>query len=418
MCWQESAGREANRQAEDTRHDPPIQYAPPSPFAGRLQEGERLLWEGVPDTRLFALPKVVAGLLVIIPVLPLVLLAESWKTGTPLVWLSAKTLVVSVLVFVLMAVYLYQQSRSQAEAAAYALSNRRVFIRRMERLTSQDWRPRIDEFALPTLRPKLRTLGGGRGAITFGGPVWQYEKAFRAIPEAAAVFGLLTSARAALAGPSTALSGPYYAQTKTKPTAPAPSKIADGLRAGETILWEGGMDHARYFWGQIGMMTFVAVVFSSLAGIFLALRGGWTPLWQGLIFASLAAACYAVAWFEGGSMARNRRYILTNQRVLVVKGANGPRPQTDERELWETAAMKLKAGRDGFGTVIFEKKTRFVWHGQSGTVETYEFSFKAVADAQAVFAQIQTARLELKPQFSPDENHGNYFVPPPSRPLP
>lgn len=92
-------------------------------------------------------------------------------------------------------------------------------------------------------------------------------------------------------------------------------------------------------------------------------------------------------------MSRNRRYVLTNQRVLVVKGASGPRSHTEERELWETAAMKLKAGRDGFGTVIFEKKTRFVWHGQSGTVETYEFSFKHVADAQSVFEKIEAARM-------------------------
>lgn len=371
---------------------PPAQFVPSSPFAGRLQEGERLLWEGMPDPRLFALPKVVVGLLVIIPVLPLMFLLESSRTGTPLVWLSVKTLAVSVFTFVVMAVYLYQQSRSQAQAAAYALSDRRVFIRRLERLTSQDWRPKIDEISLLAVQPKLRTLGGGRGTITFGGPVWQYERAFRAIPEAAEVFALLTEARAALAGPDAAPSGPYYAQTKAKPTAPAPFALADLLRAGETVLWEGGMSHTRYFWGQLGVMTFVAVVFSSLAGIFLALRGGWTPLWQGLIFVGLAAACYALAWFEGGSMARNRRYVLTNQRVLVVKGANGSRPQTEERELWETAAMKLKAGRDGFGTVIFEKKTRFVWHGQSGTVETYEFSFKHVADAQSVFEQIQAAR--------------------------
>lgn len=375
---------------------PSAQFIPASAFAGRLQEGERLLWEGRPDPHLFALPKVVTGLLVIIPVLPLMLLAESWKTGTPLVWLSAKTLVVSVLVFGFMAVYIYQQSRSQAQTAAYALSNRRIFIRRLERLTSQDWRPRVDEISLLAVRPKLRTLGGGRGTITFGGPVWRYERAFRAIPEAAEAFARLTEARAALAGPDAAPSGPYYAQTKAKPAAPASFVIADGLRSGETVLWEGRMNHARYFQGQLAIMTFTGIVFSAMAGVFLSLRGGWTPLWQGLILVGFVAACYAIAWFEGGSMARNLRYILTSQRVLVVKGANGSRPQTDERELRETAAMKLKAARDGFGTVIFEKKTRFVWHGQSGTVETYEFSFKHVADAAAVFAQIQTARTQGK----------------------
>ena len=373
---------------------PPARSFAPSPFAGRLQEGERLLWEGTPNPRLFALPQFVTGLLVIIPILPLVFVVESWRTGTPLVWLSAKTLVVSVLSVVFMAVFLYRQGRSQAQTAACALSNRRVFIRRLERLTSQDWRPRVDEISLLVVQPKLKMLGGGRGTITFGRSVRKYEQAFRAIPDAAEVFALLTEAQAALAGPDTVPSGPYYAQTKTKPAAPTPLAIADSLRAAETVLWEGRMNHTRYFRGQLGMMTFTAVVFSAMAGGYLFTQGWWTALWQGLILVGFVAACYAVAWFEGGSMARNRRYILTNQRVLVVKNANALHLQTDERELRETAAMKLKAGRDGFGTVLFEKKTRFVWHGQSGTVETYEFSFKHVADAPAVFAQIQTARTE------------------------
>lgn len=375
---------------------PPAQFVPSSPFAGRLQEGERLLWEGMPDPRQFGLPKVVAGMLLVIPALPLVLLAESWKTGTPLVWLSVKTLVISTLTFVGMAIYLYQQSRSQAEAAAYALSNRRVFIRRLEMLTSQDWRPKIDEFALPALRPKLRMLGGGLGTITFGSPVWQYERAFRAIPEAAEVFALLTETRAALAGSDAAPSGPYYAQTKAKPTVPAPFALADLLRAGETLLWEGGMDQECLWREERWGMTALIVVLSAAGGVALFLNGWWSVMWQILILLGLAAAGYALTWYGCAKTANNRRYALTNQRVLVVKGANGSRPQTEERELRETAAMKLKAGRDGFGTVIFEKKTRFVWHGQGGTVETYEFSFKHIADAQAVFAQIQTARTQLK----------------------
>ncbi len=396
---------------------PPAHSVPPSPFAGRLQEGERLLWEGTPDPRLFALPKIVTGLLVIIPVLPLVFLAESARTGTPLVWLSAKTLVVSVLTFVGMAVYLYQQSRSQAQAAAYALSDRRVFIRRLERLTSQDWRPRVDEFALPALRPKLRILGGGRGTITFGGPVWQYERGFRAIPDAAEVFALLTEARAALAGPGTAQSGPYYAQAKAKPTAPAPFSLADLLRAGETVLWEGGMDAATDRRAGAWALPGIAVVMAAIGGWILSWFGGWTWLWQTLIFVGSSAVVAAVARSDYRSP-NGPRYVLTSQRVLVLHGMKQGQPtKTEERELWETAAMKLKAGRDGFGTVIFEKKTRFVWHGQSGTVETYEFSFKHIADAGAVFAQIQAARTEMKPQFSPYANRGNYFVPPPSRPL-
>ena len=371
---------------------PPAQSVPSSPFARRLQEGERLLWEGTPDPRLFALPKVLTGLLVIIPILPLVFLAESWKTGTPLVWLSVKTLVVSVLTFVGMAIYLYQQSRSQAQAAAYALSNRRVFIRRLERLTSQDWRPKIDEISLLSVQPKLRTLGGGRGTVTFGGPVWQYERAFRGISDAAEVFALLTEARAALAGPDAAPSGPYYAQTRAKLTAPVLFALADLLRAGETVLWEGGMDAATDRRAQTWALPVIALVMAAIGGWVLSWFGGWTWLWQALILGGSGAVVAAVTRSDYRSP-NGPRYALTSQRVLVLHGMKQGQPtKSEERELWETAAMKLKAGRDGFGTVIFEKKTRFVWHGQSGTVETYEFSFKHVADAQSVFEQIEAAR--------------------------
>lgn len=51
--------------------------------------------------------------------------------------------------------------------------------------------------------------------------------------------------------------------------------------------------------------------------------------------------------------------------------------------------MRLKRGRNGFGTIIFEKITRLV--GQD--LETYEFSFQQVADVEAVYGLIRAAQF-------------------------
>lgn len=91
---------------------------------------------------------------------------------------------------------------------------------------------------------------------------------------------------------------------------------------------------------------------------------------------------------------------MTNRRVLIIKNMSSSKPQIEERELPETQAMRLKHGRDGLGTIIFEKKTRFVWTGQSGTIETYEFSFKHIANAEAVYGLIQAAQFGYSAQLA------------------
>lgn len=157
-------------------------------FADRLQAGERLLWEGRPNYHWFIWPKVIAGSLLLLPFLPPLMYLESLRYGTPLIWLSFKTLFLSLLIYLGTIVYLYQQSKAQAQAAAYAFSNRRLFVRRLERLTSQDWRPCIDEIPLAGVRLHLRPLGGGFSTITLGASVLNYEKALRGIPDAGTVF--------------------------------------------------------------------------------------------------------------------------------------------------------------------------------------------------------------------------------------
>ena len=60
--------------------------------------------------------------------------------------------------------------------------------------------------------------------------------------------------------------------------------------------------------------------------------------------------------------------------------------------LLETRSMRLKRGRNGFGTIIFEKITRLTGAlGQDW--ETYEFSFQHIADVEMVFGLIQAARF-------------------------
>ena len=372
----------------------PVPSNPPLPmpsFAERLQEGERLLWEDRPDLRRFIRPKAAAIWILSLPLIPLLVLLEDWKTSGGIPMTSPVSWTIAVGAWVVGSWFSTGQTRAQARTAAYALTNRRIFIRRLERLTSQDWRPRIDEISLRAVQPRLRSLGGDYGTITLGAPVWNYERALRAIPNAAAVFALLTEAQAALPLPGAASqepSGPYYAQTKPEARPETAWKLEDMLRRGETILWEGGANGTQ--WWRSGVreaVGFIALV-SVLGGAFLFINGGWSPLLQALIVAGVSTAVYPITRFSYFRTARNRRYTLTSQRVIVVKGADRPKPKTEERELPETAKMRMGRGHDGFGMIIFEKKTRIVGH----TVETYEFSFKHIADAEAVFAQIAAAR--------------------------
>lgn len=357
-------------------------------FTARLQEGEQILWQGQPDLRLFVWPKVIGGSLLALPLLPPIIWLESWRRGTPPAWTSAPTLIICVLTWVGVTAYLRQQAREQTRAAAYALTNRRIFIRRLERLTSQDWRLKVDEIPLTRVRPGLRILGGGRGTITLGTRLWEYEKALRGIAGAAEVFAQLTEARAALAGLES--EGPYYAKTNMAQPDVAWT-LGSLLRRGETILWQGQMDAATDARSGHWIVPIRALVLAAVGGGILSLFAGWTWPWQALILAASFAVVLPVARSDARTPGKRPEYALTDRRVLVIHNPQHRQPNVEERELPETADMRLVPGRDGYGTVIFEKKTRFVWHGQSGTVETYEFSFKHIADAKAVFAQVRAA---------------------------
>lgn len=382
-----------NKQAEGFMKRLPAQSDVPLPmpsFAERLQEGERLLWEGRPDLRRFIQPKAATIWILSLPLIPLMVLLGVWKTSGSLSMTSPVSWTIAVGAWAIGSWFSTGQTRAQARTAAYAVTNRRIFIRRLERLTSQDWRPRIDEILLGAVQPRLRSLGGDYGTITLGAPIWNYERALRAIPSAAAVFALLTEAQAALPLPAATsqASGPYYAQTKPQARPEMVWKLEDMLRRGETVLWQGGMDAAQL--GRAEMAGFIAMVvlLSGAGGIVLALNGWWTPVWQALIVVTVAAVGYPLARLSYAHTARNRRYALTSRRVILIKNAAGKTPKIEERELPETAKMRLARGRNGFGTIVFEKKTRVV----GNTVETYEFSFKHIADAEAVFGQIASAR--------------------------
>ncbi len=383
-----------NKQAEGFMKRLPAQTNTPlpmPPFAERLQEGERLLWEGRPDLRQFTRPKAAAIWILSLPLIPLLVLLEDWKTSGAMPMTSPISWTIAAGAWVIGSWFSTGQTRAQARTAAYALTSRRIFIRRLERLTSQDWRPRIDEIPLGAVQPRLRFLGSDLGTITLGAPIWNYERALRGIPNAAAVFALLTEAQAALPLPEAGgqqPSGPYYAQAKPQARPETAWKLEDMLRRGETILWEGSMNIARLERVErVGLIALV-VLASAAGGTVLVLNGWWTPIWQALILVAVAAISYPLARMSYARTARKSRYALTSRRVLVISNAAGKTPKVEDRELPETKTMRLARGRNGFGTVIFEKKTRIVGH----TVETYEFSFKHIVDAEAVLAQIVAAR--------------------------
>ena len=184
-------------------------------FADRLQDGERILWQGVPDPALFNRPRLIAYSLILLPCLPVILWACAAKAHASLSLLSPLNGLLSLALWPFACWLTAVTLAEQTPWAAYALTDRRVMIRRLQKLTSQQSRPRIDEHLLLSLRPRLSLGAGGTGTITFGFPASQYEQAFRAVPDAAAVFALLTDARAArLPGRSDA---PYQDARKAPP---------------------------------------------------------------------------------------------------------------------------------------------------------------------------------------------------------
>jgi hypothetical protein len=365
-------------------------------FAERLQDGERLLWEGRPDLRRYIQPKAVAVSLLTLAIVSGAMLFDWLGTGTmpfssPVLWLSGLG------AWMLCAWFGTSQIRAEAQTAAYALTNRRILFRRLERLTSKDWRLRVDEVSLQTVCPSLRNLGGGYGTINLGLPYSGYARMLQAIPDASAVYALLMDAQSALSLPQAEPAGPYYAKTSSPlPSAAAAWGLENTLRRGETVIWEGGMNAALLLRSEIWALVGLLIILSGMGGGFLYFWGWWTPLWQALITSSIIAIGYPFAVKDDARSAGNRRYALTNRRVLIINNITSSNPLVSERELPETAGMRLVRGRSGFGTIIFEKKTRFVWSGQSSTIETYEFAFGHVADAEVVFGKIKAAAKLLR----------------------
>lgn len=364
----------------------------PTPqFAARLQEGERLLWQGQPDAARFNRPRMIAYAFVLLPVMPVAVWAFANHFGASLPFTSPLTFTIA---FGLWPVACWAMSAYVGEQtgwAAYALTDRRVMTRRLERLTSKDSRPKIEEYLLGSLQPRLRQEGGGFGTITFGFPVWNYEQAFRAIPEAPMVFALLMEARAGLAPPGTET--PYYLNKKPAPAPPPP--LETYLQGREGVLWQGGMDAGAYWRTQRAAIVILFLPIPAAIGTFLAVAGWWTPLFQAL--AVIPAAALFPVWKAGVMRtAACRTYVLTNRRVLVLKNSRSGRRTLEERGLAETAGMRLVSGKDGFGTIIFEKITHWVWHGQGGSRETYEYSFKHIPDARSVFEAVATARARMR----------------------
>ena len=344
-------------------------------FADRLQDGERLLWEGRPDVRVFIQSARLGTAWSLLPLVPLVLLLEYGVCWDAMPW-SSPVIWACPVIFWLIGWFAFTITvPAQAQTAAYALTDRRLFIQRLESLTSQDWRPRIDEIPLQSIRPGLRLLGNGFGTVTLGASwaaVYNTQRELRAIPDATAVFALLTQAQA------------------TVPEAPQKAAWTqdDVLRHGETILWQGEMDPAIDLREGLWIVPAMALVMAAIGGAILYEIGQWTWLWQGLIFAVSLAVVIPVANSDRKSPTGKPSYALTNQRVLIVT-LSPSEPQIMERELPETRNMRLKRGRDGFGTIIFEKITRLV----GKDLETYEFSFQHIADAETVYGLIQAAQF-------------------------
>ena len=364
-------------------------------FAGRLQDGEQLLWQGAPNPALFNRPRIIVYTLLLLPLMPLFVWALSHKFGAGLPLVSPVTGIISLALWPFSCWLVVSTVEEQTPWAAYALTSRRVMIRRLERLTSQNSRPKIEEFPLTALTPRLRTGTGGLGTITLGFAASRYELAFRAVPDAAEVFARLTAARAALL--PGAGDRPYY----LRPAAAIPAltlTVETYLQRGETILWQGRADPAAWWRTQRAAIITLHLLIPAAIGTFLEATGQWTPLGQSLAFLP-ALALYPV--WKAGTLRKvyATDYVLTNRRVLILKGSGRGLRVLEERLLAETAGMtleRMKRDKSGVGTIVFERHSHWVWHGQGGHKETYECSFRLVADAQAVYGKIAAARASSR----------------------
>ena len=389
-----------NRQAEAVMSgsDRDTISLPMPRFADRLQDGERLLWEGRPDARAFLASARTEAAGWSLPLFPMLLLIDCVLSGGRMSWLSLEFWLIPAGISLAGYWAFYGQLAAQASAAAYALTNRRLFIQRMEELTSVDQRPRVDEIPLRSVRPRLRPLRSGEfGTISLGmswAVVYNTQRVLRAIPNAAAVFALLTEAKAANAEalPAEQPSGPYYAKADRTARAESAWTLSDTLRHGETVLWQGTVNAEAAWRAGWWIIPILATVMAAIGGFVLWGFGVWTWVWQILTFGGSLAIVFPIARRDSLAGSGRPMYVLTNRRVFVVKDAGNRGQEIEERELPELVNTRLKRGKNGFGTIIFEKKTRFIGTGRGGTIETYEFSFEHIADAEAVSILIQAAQ--------------------------
>jgi len=367
------------------QHHPLTVYS----FARHLQDGETLLWQGKPRVGTFVWFKTLRDLPLIAPFLLLAIWLESLRPGSAIKLGSAGFWCVSLIAYVGSAWYLYRETRLQAQYTDYALTNRRILIRHLVTLPTQEKRPKVEEFALSRLRPRLILGPGGNGTITFGLPLLRYDLAFHALPDAAAVFARLQDARSRLSpAPS---EGPYY--VKPQSAALPAFDIREHLRHGETVLWQGQPNAQAYLRrvlpGEVLSGLFLVALFGGLG---MALVGWFTLPRFGLLLAAGGIVTAPLIVWAYTQQAARLSYGVTSQRVLIVKRAQSGLATLEEKELAQTQGMRLVYGPNGTGTIIVEKRSKFIWHGQGGTVVTVEFSLKCIDEAAWVFRLIAQAR--------------------------
>lgn len=371
---------------QKTNQQPPFVYS----FARHLQDGETLLWQGKPQVSTFVWFKALRDLPLIVPVLLLAIWLESlrpggfaFKFGSTAFWC------VSLIAYAGSAWYLVRETRRQAQYTCYALTNRRIFIRHLVTLPTQEKQLRVEDFSLIRLRPRLILWPSGSGTVTFGFPLQRYDLAFRALPEAAAIFRLVQEARSPLSPATSA--GPYY--VKSQSASPPAFNVTEHLRYGEETLWQG-KPNAQAYLRQVLPREVLSGIFlvALFGGLGMALLGWFTWLRFGLLVAAGAIlAAPLIAWVYTQKVAL-LSYQVTSQRVIIVTMARSGLAALEERGLAQTQGMRLVSGPNGTGTVVIEKRSKFIWHGQSGTVVTVEFSLKCIDNAAQVLSLITQAR--------------------------
>ena len=356
------------------------EQVPGYPFV-ELQPGEVLLYDRRPNPSAYARRR--AGVAVWFGIILAAIMI--WPVWTAPISVIATMVFVIVVVFAGMTLVRYRVEVTNGRSTRYVITNWRVAIQHVEVLGGTE-RARLAkaEFPLSTIKPRLRLGARGFGRVDLGIPKFS----LRDIPDAQLVFDALSAA---------------CAEASTEGAAAVPGidrEMAEWsrtsgvvLRVGEQIQWYG----VPVAWAYVRSEATIWVALTGIVGACIAASYGLAVGWVPAI--GICALSWAFSWSGaiGSSLlrARNLDYYVTNQRVIIRKSTLG-RVNVTDRELRETADMKMMRKGKGVGTLVLDKHSKLRFHGHFVSYSVDEFTFHTIPEPEQVAGLVASLRGQIR----------------------